>query len=880
MKKLNFILLTTLVAFLISSVVIGQQFSTAKKKDAGVTNVSVDRALYTLAYDGADVSNSIGLNPGPITWQNAVRFPASMLSAYAGATLEFVQVYVANYPVAGMKVGIFGQGPNGNTAGSAIIPFTSFSPISGSWNTIDLPSSPVISGSADMWIVIEIDQAAGTTYPAGCDAGPHNANGDWAAGVATTFPVFEHLSDYGLDYNWHIRGLIKTGPCPTQAESPSPADGATGVNVDYTALSYTLFDDVESIEIFCSTYELAVEYAAPWAMIYGGAPVQDFYIPFTLGYGTTYYWRVVTVCEQGKVYSDVWQFTTDDPPTAIALFEDDFELGAGNWTITNIDGADWEITSLAAWPNAVGPNMPPASTGNVMSCNSDFWVDYMESYLTLAVPVDLSSVVNPYLEFDYDYNAIAGWDYGSVEVSPDNGTTWYTVYSHVDGVDEPSAHFNLDLATVDGSFVGTTQFLVRFYYWGDWSWYWAIDNVEVGGFIADPAWIYGNIYYPDAIQTPLGNCDVNVYAPLDPWFHGFTWSDPAGYYDVVVNGDGAYYVSGWYDAYAPHIAGSVNSQDMFLLNRWAQKISNPPSVTHFLAGDLNVNGEIDFDDCDILADFVANGYTTAAWYWPKAFANVNNWVFDTYTTYVNGGFGYQDITGLAAGDVNASGYVFPRMVKFEKASMTISDVVVPISENIQVPVYVNQSVDLGAFILKFNYNNEMFKFDGITSALPIRTINKNDGSFSIYWAGESAKFDEGTELFVANFSKIGDKGDLNFSIDSEVSDMVNKDGNFVDLNLSTVQVGDVMPTVYELSQNFPNPFNPTTKISFSLPQADVVTLKVYDMLGSEVATLVNGKLEAGKYEYDFNANNLPSGAYVYRITTNNFTSVKKMMLLK
>ncbi|MCO6472379.1 MAG: T9SS type A sorting domain-containing protein, partial [Melioribacteraceae bacterium] len=114
----------------------------------------------------------------------------------------------------------------------------------------------------------------------------------------------------------------------------------------------------------------------------------------------------------------------------------------------------------------------------------------------------------------------------------------------------------------------------------------------------------------------------------------------------------------------------------------------------------------------------------------------------------------------------------------------------------------------------------------------------------------------------------------------EKSAMLEKNGNFVTTGLQTLSFGEVIPTKYELTQNYPNPFNPTTKISFSLPQADVVTLKVYDILGSEVATLVNEKLEAGVYEFNFNASNLPSGAYIYRIQTDNFQSTKKMMLLK
>lgn len=85
---------------------------------------------------------------------------------------------------------------------------------------------------------------------------------------------------------------------------------------------------------------------------------------------------------------------------------------------------------------------------------------------------------------------------------------------------------------------------------------------------------------------------------------------------------------------------------------------------------------------------------------------------------------------------------------------------------------------------------------------------------------------------------------------------------------------------YELSQNHPNPFNPTTTIYFSIPQNSFVTLKVYDVLGSEVAELVNGQVDAGVQKVNFNAINLNSGMYFYTLKAGSFTETKKLMLIK
>jgi len=81
-------------------------------------------------------------------------------------------------------------------------------------------------------------------------------------------------------------------------------------------------------------------------------------------------------------------------------------------------------------------------------------------------------------------------------------------------------------------------------------------------------------------------------------------------------------------------------------------------------------------------------------------------------------------------------------------------------------------------------------------------------------------------------------------------------------------------------QNYPNPFNPSTQIKYSIPKDGQVTLKVYNMLGQEVATLVNQQQQAGNYTVNFNASRLASGIYMYRIQSGSFSLTKKMTLLK
>ncbi len=89
-----------------------------------------------------------------------------------------------------------------------------------------------------------------------------------------------------------------------------------------------------------------------------------------------------------------------------------------------------------------------------------------------------------------------------------------------------------------------------------------------------------------------------------------------------------------------------------------------------------------------------------------------------------------------------------------------------------------------------------------------------------------------------------------------------------------------MPADFILFQNYPNPFNPSTLIEFSLPEKTFVRLKVFNVMGKEVSELVNENLSAGKFQYEFKADNLPSGIYFYKLETENFTQTRKMILIR
>jgi hypothetical protein len=105
-------------------------------------------------------------------------------------------------------------------------------------------------------------------------------------------------------------------------------------------------------------------------------------------------------------------------------------------------------------------------------------------------------------------------------------------------------------------------------------------------------------------------------------------------------------------------------------------------------------------------------------------------------------------------------------------------------------------------------------------------------------------------------------------------------GHFYTGDLTTSVDNNLLPTENELYQNYPNPFNPNTTISYTLLQSGLVKLKVYDILGNEMAVLVNEEQSTGNHKIEFNGTNFPSGVYFYRLINGAFTDTKKLILLK
>ncbi|MCH8567933.1 MAG: T9SS type A sorting domain-containing protein [Balneolales bacterium] len=163
-------------------------------------------------------------------------------------------------------------------------------------------------------------------------------------------------------------------------------------------------------------------------------------------------------------------------------------------------------------------------------------------------------------------------------------------------------------------------------------------------------------------------------------------------------------------------------------------------------------------------------------------------------------------------------------------------------------------------------------------ATPDMFVNINDANQWVELEWDLSMVDRNTpwDRIVIIMDLQGSAGDAGDNFTWYLDDFVFDNG----LDTSTGENFSDIPQTIELNQNYPNPFNPTTNISFAIPEAGQVTLEVFDMLGQKVATVVNQTLSAGQHTVSFDASNLSSGMYLYRLNSGNQVQTRKLTLIK
>lgn len=177
---------------------------------------------------------------------------------------------------------------------------------------------------------------------------------------------------------------------------------------------------------------------------------------------------------------------------------------------------------------------------------------------------------------------------------------------------------------------------------------------------------------------------------------------------------------------------------------------------------------------------------------------------------------------------------------------------------------INQSVFLLLSVLLL-----LFLFSGIL-------IAQNQIPISVISSG-------GERLSNANYNITGTLGQVNADLTTSTNYQVQSGFWYMyyqDVITSVNDHQEIIPTVFKLEQNYPNPFNPSTMIRFAVPERNNVLIRIYDILGGEVLTLVNEELDAGWYERKFDAGSLSTGVYIYRMQAGSYISTKKMLMLR
>jgi len=203
--------------------------------------------------------------------------------------------------------------------------------------------------------------------------------------------------------------------------------------------------------------------------------------------------------------------------------------------------------------------------------------------------------------------------------------------------------------------------------------------------------------------------------------------------------------------------------------------------------------------------------------------------------------------------------------------------------NLNQTITVNSNTSM--YIANFKTQFRVFAFSNPTS-IPVTITNSNNffdsGSVvNVTVSPLQVQFNGLTYYFnrwvgTGNGSYSGPNQVCQITMQAPITEKVIYDT----INVSIQNISSEIPNKYFLYQNYPNPFNPETKIRFDIPKSGLMKLKIYDLLGKEVQTLYSGYLNAGKYEFNFNGTELASGIYIYKLETENFKQMMKMVLLK
>jgi hypothetical protein len=388
--------------------------------------------------------------------------------------------------------------------------------------------------------------------------------------------------------------------------------------------------------------------------------------------------------------------------------------------------------------------------------------------------------------------------------------------------------------------------------------------------------VSGTVTYDNTDATPLAGVTVSLYVNGDMNSAPETaTTDATGAYSITDLPNGTHVIM----ASSSAAWGGVNSTDALLVSQHFAGTATLAGLK-LEAGDVNNSSTVNNTDAlKIVRRFAGleSSFTKP------------DWLFNASSVTVTGADATADFMGIATGDVNGS-YVPAGALPKTNIDLRSEDIMqVNPKDEFELPIKAASDMSLGAISLQFTYPIDQVELTEVKGVEGL-VYNDVDGKVKVAWAamnGKEMNVKADNAVLVLKFKPTenfvaGNKFNLELVGENEISTFA---GNVIEkAGLSAASVESFVPKAFALEQNYPNPFNPSTVIEYALPENAKVTLTVYNVLGQEVARVLDQEQEAGVYKVNWNASGLASGVYIYNIKvespSKNYTDSKRMMLLK
>ncbi len=572
-----------------------------------------------------------------------------------------------------------------------------------------------------------------------------------------------------------------------------------------------------------------------------------------------------------------------------------------------------------------------SSTVKYNSSGVQQWVARFDSTYATSSAVAIDSFGNVYITGSsecfrsgkFGYGPFVGGNYGTIKYDPNGVQQWITRYNGFGKLIVTGAAQNIEVDKLGNSYVAgndSIQYIMKYNSKGEVLWR-ALDTS--GNIYSKFKFLFvdsaGNVYISGIYRTNMYNT-----AGVQQWNVQYSQNYPFQYNyfspnAATVDGKGNVYVTGKFNSYITTVKYNSAGKQQWAIGYHETDDDEAYDLTVDRSGNVYVTGSTG-SDC-VTIKYNSSGVKL----WAAVYNGVGNYVDDAKfigldslgNVYVSGtstsrtGNGYNtDIITLKYNSAGAQQWV----VYYNgpgNGGAVISDFAVDPAGNTYITGSSSDSLN--------NYENPTIKYNTAGVLQWVKTIKGSGNSWgkailalgqtgNVYVTGTSGvaitgnlndnfttiKYSStGIEEWIAHYKYPGNKGGSANSIAVDLSGNVYVAGtsNVIGGSISTIikyvqtptsvaQKNLPHPNNFALQQNYPNPFNPSTVISYQLPVISKVTLRIYDVLGREVATLVNEEQSAGWKEVEWNASGVASGIYFYRIKAGFFTALKKMTLLK